>query len=193
MGPAALFSHASDPSCARMPPHCPRLPCTTGKTVLLELAILRMLAALVTPGGQFQHRPGHLKSVYLAPSRALVQVSWRAGSVGIWQVCPVLCACWYCHAAVVGAAPAGPEPYPTPLGVQEKVRDWSERFAALGLTCRELTGEWAAGQWGCEVGPRRVWWVLAPPHLPPPLNNPRLLLILPTPTKHNIPPPSRRH
>ena len=29
-----------------------------------------------------------------------------------------------------------------PLGLlQEKVRDWSERFAPLGITCRELTGQ----------------------------------------------------
>ncbi|KAL4457640.1 hypothetical protein ABPG75_012505 [Micractinium tetrahymenae] len=68
-----------------------------GKTVLLELAILRLLSRHLAPGGtQFAHQPGHLKAVYLAPSRALVQ---------------------------------------------EKVRDWSQRFAPLGVTCRELTGD----------------------------------------------------
>ena len=46
-----------------------------GKTVLLELAILRLLSCRIAPGsGQWAHQPGHLKSVYLAPSRALVQV-----------------------------------------------------------------------------------------------------------------------
>lgn len=53
-----------------------------GKTVLLELAILRLLARHLAPGGaQFAHRPGHLKAVYLAPSRALVQVG-QAGTKG---------------------------------------------------------------------------------------------------------------
>ncbi|PRW56253.1 putative ATP-dependent DNA helicase HFM1 isoform A [Chlorella sorokiniana] len=68
-----------------------------GKTVLLELAILRLLSSHIAPGsGQWAHQPGHLKSVYLAPSRALVQ---------------------------------------------EKVRDWTQRFGVLGITCRELTGD----------------------------------------------------
>jgi len=46
--------------------------------VLLELAILRLLSRNLAPGSggmQFLHRPGHLKAVYLAPSRALVQAS----------------------------------------------------------------------------------------------------------------------
>ncbi len=43
--------------------------------MLLELAILRLLSSHIAPGsGQWAHQPGHLKSVYLAPSRALVQV-----------------------------------------------------------------------------------------------------------------------
>lgn len=43
--------------------------------MLLELAILRLLSRHLAPGGaQFSHRLGHLKAVYLAPSRALVQV-----------------------------------------------------------------------------------------------------------------------
>ncbi|KAL4421686.1 hypothetical protein ABPG77_010630 [Micractinium sp. CCAP 211/92] len=85
----AIYEHASNVVVAA--------PTGGGKTVLLELAILRLLARHLAPGGaQFAHRPGHLKAVYLAPSRALVQ---------------------------------------------EKVRDWSHRFASLGITCRELTGD----------------------------------------------------
>lgn len=42
--------------------------------MLLELAILHLLSRHVTAAGQFVHQPGHLKAVYLAPSRALVQV-----------------------------------------------------------------------------------------------------------------------
>ncbi|PSC72871.1 putative ATP-dependent DNA helicase HFM1 isoform B [Micractinium conductrix] len=66
------------------------------KTVLMELAILRLLSANIAPNGAFAHKPGHLKAIYLAPARALVQ---------------------------------------------EKVRDWGERFGPLGVTCRELTGD----------------------------------------------------
>ena len=43
--------------------------------MLLELAILRMLSRHVSAAGQFSHQPGHLKAVYLAPARALVQAS----------------------------------------------------------------------------------------------------------------------
>ena len=68
-----------------------------GKTVLLELAVLQALARHLEAGGtRFVHRPGHLKALYVAPSRALVQ---------------------------------------------EKVRDWGERFGgALGLSVQEVTG-----------------------------------------------------
>ena len=54
---------------------CPVPLPAAGKTILLELAILRMLLQHISPAGQFGHRPGHLKAVYLAPARALVQAS----------------------------------------------------------------------------------------------------------------------
>ena len=68
---------------------CPRLPAPTncfathtrcalrpaGKTALLELACLRLLSRHITAAGQFAHKPGHLKAVYIAPTRSLVQAS----------------------------------------------------------------------------------------------------------------------
>ena len=67
-----------------------------GKTVALELAILRLLCRNLDGGGNFVHRPGAVKAIYLAPAKALVQ---------------------------------------------EKVREWTARFGALGLTIREVTGK----------------------------------------------------
>lgn len=64
--------------------------------MLLELAILRLLSRNLTPGSnggstQFAHKPGHLKAVYLAPSRALVQARAaplrEAPQSGSWAVC----------------------------------------------------------------------------------------------------------
>lgn len=75
LGPPAACHQPSWP--AQLRPHQLLNPQPPGKTVLLELAILRLLSAHLTPAGQFQHRPGHLKAVYLAPSRALVQVGGR--------------------------------------------------------------------------------------------------------------------
>lgn len=58
-----------------IPPFC----APKGKTVLLELAILRLLSRHISPTGQFANKPGHLKAVYLAPTRALVQASGGGG------------------------------------------------------------------------------------------------------------------
>ena len=49
-------------------------PTGAGKTGVMELAILRLLARQVDEHGQLRVKPGALKAVYLAPSRALVQV-----------------------------------------------------------------------------------------------------------------------
>lgn len=43
--------------------------------MLLELAILCLLSRHIDSSGRFAHKPGHLKAVYLAPARALVQAS----------------------------------------------------------------------------------------------------------------------
>lgn len=50
-------------------------PTGSGKTGVLELAVLRLVSANITEDGDYVHKPGCLKAVYLAPSRALVQVS----------------------------------------------------------------------------------------------------------------------
>jgi replicative superfamily II helicase len=48
-------------------------PTGAGKTVVMELGILRLLTRSISPTGQLQHQPGSLKAVYLAPAKALVQ------------------------------------------------------------------------------------------------------------------------
>ncbi|CAI0456154.1 unnamed protein product [Linum tenue] len=70
-------------------------PTGSGKTVLFELCILRLLSRFIS-GQNFIHVKGTLKTVYIAPSKALVQ---------------------------------------------EKVRDWNNKFGPLGIACLELTGD----------------------------------------------------
>jgi ATP-dependent DNA helicase HFM1/MER3 len=48
-------------------------PTGSGKTVVMELAMLRLWNRCVDTSGRFNHAPGRLKTVYLAPARALVQ------------------------------------------------------------------------------------------------------------------------
>lgn len=126
-------------------PLCPvPVPFPAGKTVLLELAILRMLCRHIAPDGRFAHQPGHLKAIYLAPSRALVQASALPGlpraahgmvlPFGLLRSCLALTTCSTNNTILA-----------LPAWLQEKVRDWTERFAPLGITCRELTG--GAGSW----------------------------------------------
>ncbi|XP_038890739.1 DExH-box ATP-dependent RNA helicase DExH17 [Benincasa hispida] len=70
-------------------------PTGSGKTVLFELCILRLLSNFIAEG-KFVHVKGTLKSIYIAPSKALVQ---------------------------------------------EKVRDWNQKFGSWGVSCLELTGD----------------------------------------------------
>lgn len=79
------------------PPHL--LSPHAGKTVLLELAILRLLSQHITGTGQFAHKPGHLKAVYLAPARALVQASsgnaFLPSSASVGVCLPLLVGCYH--------------------------------------------------------------------------------------------------
>ncbi|CAN1322010.1 DExH-box ATP-dependent RNA helicase DExH17 [Linum perenne] len=70
-------------------------PTGSGKTVLFELCILRLLSRFISDQ-TFVHIKGTLKTVYIAPSKALVQ---------------------------------------------EKHRDWTQKFGTVGVTCLELTGD----------------------------------------------------
>ncbi|XP_022134426.1 DExH-box ATP-dependent RNA helicase DExH17 [Momordica charantia] len=70
-------------------------PTGSGKTVLFELCILRLLSKFIAEG-KFIHVKGTLKSIYVAPSKALVQ---------------------------------------------EKLRDWNQKFGSWGVSCLELTGD----------------------------------------------------
>ncbi|XP_065878315.1 DExH-box ATP-dependent RNA helicase DExH17 isoform X1 [Euphorbia lathyris] len=70
-------------------------PTGSGKTVLFELCILRLLSRFISEG-RFIHIKGTLKTIYTAPSKALVQ---------------------------------------------EKLRDWNQKFGSWGINCLELTGD----------------------------------------------------
>ncbi|KAL6994373.1 DNA helicase [Sarracenia purpurea var. burkii] len=52
-------------------------PTGSGKTVLFELCILRLLSRFISAEGRFIHIKGTLKTVYIAPSKALVQEKLR--------------------------------------------------------------------------------------------------------------------
>lgn len=71
-------------------------PTGSGKTVIFELCILRLLSRFLSEDGRLVHTNGTLKTIYIAPSKALVQ---------------------------------------------EKVRDWNQKFGSWGINCLELTGD----------------------------------------------------
>ncbi|KAJ0962512.1 hypothetical protein J5N97_027634 [Dioscorea zingiberensis] len=52
-------------------------PTGSGKTVLFELCILRLLSRFLSQDGKFHHLKGTLKTIYIAPSKALVQEKLR--------------------------------------------------------------------------------------------------------------------
>ncbi|KAM0824259.1 hypothetical protein ACQ4PT_070323 [Festuca glaucescens] len=71
-------------------------PTGSGKTALFELCILRLLSRFLTPEWRFSLVKGTLKTIYIAPMKALVQ---------------------------------------------EKMRDWTAKLGALGISCLEMTGD----------------------------------------------------
>jgi ATP-dependent DNA helicase HFM1/MER3 len=94
-------------------------PTGSGKTVIMELAILRVLSHFVDVRGKLTLPQGQTKTIYVGPSRALVQVS-------VTHLILKLCR----------------DSVNKLLGVsQERVYDWAKRFGSLGLVCRELTGD----------------------------------------------------
>jgi len=52
-------------------------PTGSGKTVLFELCILRLLSRFLSPDWRFNLNKGTLKTIYIAPSKALVQEKLR--------------------------------------------------------------------------------------------------------------------
>ncbi|PKU78536.1 DEAD-box ATP-dependent RNA helicase ISE2, chloroplastic [Dendrobium catenatum] len=52
-------------------------PTGSGKTVLFELCILRLFSKFLTQEGKCNHEKGVLKTIYIAPSKALVQEKLR--------------------------------------------------------------------------------------------------------------------
>ncbi|KAK3032096.1 hypothetical protein RJ639_036310 [Escallonia herrerae] len=63
-------------------------PTGSGKTVLFELCILRLLSKFISAEGRFVHIRGTLKTVYIAPSKALIQEKLRDWSqkLGSWGI-----------------------------------------------------------------------------------------------------------
>ncbi|PHT91723.1 ATP-dependent DNA helicase MER3 -like protein [Capsicum annuum] len=63
-------------------------PTGSGKTVLFELCILRLLSRFISGEGKFIHTKGALKTIYVAPSKALVQEKLRNWNqkLGSWGI-----------------------------------------------------------------------------------------------------------
>ncbi|XP_020099758.1 ATP-dependent DNA helicase MER3 homolog isoform X4 [Ananas comosus] len=63
-------------------------PTGSGKTVLFELCIVRLLSRFLSPEGKFNHMKGVLKTIYIAPSKALVQEKLRDWNLklGSWGI-----------------------------------------------------------------------------------------------------------
>ncbi|XP_010936598.1 ATP-dependent DNA helicase MER3 homolog [Elaeis guineensis] len=63
-------------------------PTGSGKTVLFELCILRLLSRFLSQEGRFNHIKGNLKTIYIAPSKALVQEKLRDWNMklGSWGI-----------------------------------------------------------------------------------------------------------
>ncbi|PHT57407.1 ATP-dependent DNA helicase MER3 -like protein [Capsicum baccatum] len=63
-------------------------PTGSGKTVLFELCILRLLSRFISVEGKFIHTKGALKTIYVAPSKALVQEKLRNWNqkLGSWGI-----------------------------------------------------------------------------------------------------------
>ncbi|PWA54412.1 ATP binding,ATP-dependent helicase,DNA helicase [Artemisia annua] len=61
-------------------------PTGSGKTVLFELCILRLLSKFISQDGRFVHTKGTLKAIYISPSKALVQEKLRSWNqkLGSW-------------------------------------------------------------------------------------------------------------
>ncbi|KAL0463525.1 UNVERIFIED_CONTAM: DExH-box ATP-dependent RNA helicase DExH17 [Sesamum latifolium] len=52
-------------------------PTGSGKTVLFEFCVMRLLSKFISGDGKFTHLKGTLKTIYIAPSKALVQEKLR--------------------------------------------------------------------------------------------------------------------
>lgn len=63
-------------------------PTGSGKTVLFELCILRLLSRFISGEGKFIHTKGSLKAIYVAPSKALIQEKLRSWNqkLGSWGI-----------------------------------------------------------------------------------------------------------
>ncbi|KAL7190350.1 hypothetical protein ACSBR2_022598 [Camellia fascicularis] len=107
-------------------------PTGSGKTVLFELCILRLLSRFISAEGRFIHLKGMLKTVgFLQKS----DVSYKTITVVFSPyivVVPGFC-----------LFPSGVQIYiaPSKALVQEKLRDWNQKLGSWGINCLELTGD----------------------------------------------------
>ena len=100
-------------------------PTGSGKTGVLELAMLRMLSGCLNGHGHFCHSKGSLKAVYLAPTKALVQASLDQG-----------------HCALLTRSMRLPHAQCMWTCLQEKTKAWQQSFGMqLALKVAELTGD----------------------------------------------------
>ncbi|MCH87546.1 ATP-dependent DNA helicase HFM1-like, partial [Trifolium medium] len=105
-------------------------PTGSGKTVLFELCILRLLSKSISSEGRFIHVKGSLKTVSNFPQDSSTE---NYSHSNLYE-CIGLCsrkgkACRQIYIA------------PSKALVQEKVRDWNQKFGPWGIYCLELTGD----------------------------------------------------
>lgn len=113
-------------------------PTGSGKTGILELAILRMLSRALQGEQWPRHSNGQLRAIYLAPSKALVQVSLTPSSrpalphdqrLAATRLLPTM------HIITLTCSWIF-------LWLQEKVKEWQQRLGGgLNLQIEELTGD----------------------------------------------------
>ncbi|KAG6389908.1 hypothetical protein SASPL_151383 [Salvia splendens] len=94
-------------------------PTGSGKTVLFELCIMRLLSKSITAGGSFNHHIGTLKTVGFLMVLVMTKISVF---IILEEVAMIYIA-------------------PSKALVQEKLRHWTQKFGSLGINCLELTGD----------------------------------------------------
>ncbi|KAK9119762.1 hypothetical protein Scep_017855 [Stephania cephalantha] len=116
-------------------------PTGSGKTVLFELCILRLLSRFLSQDGKFNHVKGTLKTAicFLIPIECRKQNHSAdviaAFDVDMWSKPNV---------PLDGAeCPVPVDIYiaPSKALVQEKHRDWNQKLGSWGISCLELTGD----------------------------------------------------
>ncbi|KAK9108131.1 hypothetical protein Syun_024142 [Stephania yunnanensis] len=115
-------------------------PTGSGKTVLFELCILRLLSRFLSQDGKFNHVKGTLKTAicFLIPKECRKQNHSAdviaAFDVDVWSKPNVPLDGAECPVPVDVFSPSK-------ALVQEKHRDWNQKLGSWGISCLELTGD----------------------------------------------------